>query len=91
MTDEPGETLTRIVRSRVTPIKERETEIRRMLGERGSMSFDEIMMASLTRSDIIASFVALLEMVKNQSVYMSAEENGDIYFEMKTSDGGADG
>ena len=91
MTDEPGETLTRIVRSRVTPIKERETEIRRMLGERGSMSFDEIMMASLTRSDIIASFVGLLEMVKNQSVYMSAEENGDIYFEMKTSDGGADG
>jgi len=83
MTKEPAEALEKIIRTRVTPIKEREVEIRRMLTEKRRVTFNEIMLASSTRSDIIASFVAILEMLKSQRIIITADSDIDnIYFEI---------
>lgn len=82
MTDEPGQALQTIVHKRVTPIKERETEIRKMLSRSKRVSFKDVILSSNTRSDIIASFVALLEMLKSQQILMFAKDEDDIYFEM---------
>ena len=83
ITPEPEEALEKIVRARVTPIREREAEIRRMLSRKKRISFEEIMLASETRSDIIASFVAILELIKSQRISITADSNADaIYFEM---------
>ncbi len=83
MTKEPAEALEKIIRTRVTPIKEREVEIRRMLTVKRRVTFNEIMLASSTRSDIIASFVAILEMLKSQRIIITADSDIDnIYFEI---------
>lgn len=83
MTKEPEEALEKIIRTRVTPIKEREVEIKRMLTDRRRVTFSEIMLASATRSDIIASFVAILEMLKSQRIIITPDSDVDeIYFEM---------
>lgn len=83
ITKEPEEALQKIIRTRVTPIKEREVEIKRMLKSKRRVSFEEIMMSSSTRSDIIASFVAILEMMKSQRIFITADSSVDaIYFEM---------
>ena len=60
------------------------------------MTFNEIMLASSTRSDIIASFVAILEMLKSQRIIITADSDIDnIYFEInvdktETEGGGND-
>lgn len=83
MTKEPAEALEKIIRTRVTPIKEREVEIKRMLTEKRRVTFNEIMLASSTRSDIIASFVAILEMLKSQRIIITSDSDIDnIYFEI---------
>ncbi len=83
MTKEPEEALEKIIRTRVTPIKEREAEINRMLTKKRRVTFNEIMLASATRSDIIASFVAILEMLKSQRIIITPDSDIDeIYFEM---------
>ena len=83
MTKEPEEALEKIISTRVTPIKEREAEIKRMLSSKRRVTFNEIMMASSTRSDIIASFVAILEMLKSQRIVITPDSNvDDIYFEI---------
>ena len=86
MTKEPAEALEKIIRTRVTPIREREVEIKRMLTKKRRVTFDEIMMASTTRSDIIASFVALLEMLKSQRIIITPDSDEDeIFFQMNDS------
>ena len=90
MTKEPEAALEQIIHQRVTPIHEREQEITRMLKRRRRITFDEIMLSSHTRSDIIASFIAVLEMIKSQTIYITDDSNPEcIYFEMnETSETG---
>ena len=83
MTKEPEQALETIIRKRVTPIKEREVEIKKMLTTKKRVAFTEIMLSSNTRSDIIASFVALLEMLKSQQIVITTDSADDeIFFEI---------
>jgi len=60
----PEQTLENLLRRRVTPIPEKIFGIIRRLYRFGDTSFEEILKDSKTRSDIIASFVAVLELLK---------------------------
>ena len=71
-----------IIHQKITPIQDHVRRIEEMLKARTRISFDEIILSVDTRSDIIAAFVAVLEMIKSQRIYITAESEADaIYFE----------
>ncbi len=83
ITKEPEQTLQTIIKKKVASIHERVYGILQMLSKRKRVTFREIILSSKSRSEIIASFVAVLEMVKSQRIYITGDSTADeIYFEM---------
>ncbi len=80
----PEKTLENLLKKRVTPIPERIIGIMRHLRKNGRTSFDELMLQSKTRSDIIASFAALLELLKAHRVLISRDDGDEIILELNT-------
>ena len=76
MLSTPEQTLENLLKRRVTPIPEKIFGIMRLLYRSGDTSFEEILLSSRSRSDIIASFVAVLELLKVRrvSIYLSGED-----------------
>ncbi len=88
----PEKTLENLLKKRVTPVPEREIGIMRYLYKHKIASFDEVMLLSRTRSDIIASFAALLELLRVRRVKIYKDDGDEILLELnrerniKTSD-----
>ena len=59
-------------------------DIAHLLSKGGRMHFREIILLSSSRSEAIASFLALLEMIKTRVVHLITEEDGDIFFELNS-------
>lgn len=78
----PEKTLENLLKKRVTPIPERIVGIMRYLYKNGKQSFDDVMLQSKTRSDIIASFAALLELLKARRVKIYSDENETVILEL---------
>ena len=76
MISTPEQTLENLLRRRVTPIPEKIFGIMRHLYRNGDTSFEDILLSAETRSDIVASFVAVLELMKVRRVsfYMSGDD-----------------
>lgn len=76
MLSTPEQTLENLLKRRVTPIPEKIYGIMRRLYRNGDTSFEDILLSSESRSDIIASFVAVLELLKVRrvSIYFSNED-----------------
>jgi len=75
--DEPEKMLSGLFKSRVIPIPEKIISILRYLYRVECESFERIMLMQRSRSELIASFVAILELVKNQRVFVS-EDSDDL-------------
>ena len=60
----PEKTLENLLKHRVTPIPEKIFSIMRHLYKFGDTTFSALLLTSKTRSDVIASFVAILELLK---------------------------
>ena len=73
----PEKTLENLLKKRVTPVPERIVGIMRYLYKHGRTSFDDLMLQSKTRSDVIASFAALLELLKARRVLIVQDTNED--------------
>ena len=58
----------RAVIGRVISIEERVTELRRIMTERPSASFDDVLRGRTSRQDAIVSFLAILELVKQRVI-----------------------
>ncbi len=78
----PEKTLENLLKKRVTPIPERIVGIMRYLYKNGRTSFDDLMLQSKTRSDVIASFAALLELLKARRVMIAKDEGDEIVLEL---------
>ncbi|MBR6514346.1 MAG: segregation/condensation protein A [Clostridia bacterium] len=78
----PEKTLENLLKKRVTPVPERIVGIMRYLYRNGRTSFDELMLQSKTRSDIIASFAALLELLKARRVMIAKDDEDEIILEL---------
>lgn len=83
----PEKTLENLLKKRVTPIPERIIGIMRYLYKNGRTSFDTIMLQSNTRSDIIASFSALLELLKARRIMIAKDSEDEIVLELNTERG----
>ena len=78
----PEKTLENLLKKRVTPVPERIVGIMRYLYRNGRTSFDDLMLQSKTRSDIIASFAALLELLKARRVMIAKDDDDEIILEL---------
>lgn len=73
----PEDAVGDILKRRVTPVAERIISLMRTLCRRGKMTFEDLLMTSRSRSDLIASFAAILELVKGQRLIIEPYGNGE--------------
>ena len=71
----PEQTLENLLKHKVTPIPEKVISVMRYLYKNGETDFETILMNNETRSDLIATFAAVLELVKFQRVFLSGDED----------------
>ena len=68
-----------ILHKKITPVSEKLFFVLRYLLKQGETSFEELMLACESRSDMIASFMAVLQLIRSGRISISREENEDIY------------
>lgn len=77
----PETTFQPLLRRRVVPVHEKLSDITHLLKMGGRMSFEEIIGLAETKSEAIASFLALLELIKSRRVNLFTEDE-EISFEL---------
>ncbi len=75
---EPQKTFSQLLKRKVTPVPQRIYGIMRYLYRHGTTDFDHLMLLSVHRSDLVASFMAILELVKAQRLRLEETEDGEI-------------
>jgi segregation and condensation protein A len=70
----PEQTLENLLKHKVTPIPVKVIAVMRHLYKYGETDFETILLNNETRSDLIATFAAVLELVKFQRVFLSGDE-----------------
>ena len=73
MQRKPEQTLENLLKHKVTPIPVKVIAIMRYLYKHGETDFETILLNNETRSDLIATFAAALELVKFQRVYLGGD------------------
>ena len=81
-TDIPAQTLKEIVTKKITPIQHRVFSILRYLKKNGASAFEDVMLSSTTRSELIASFAALLQLIRRHLVIITAEDDENPILEI---------
>jgi segregation and condensation protein A len=71
----PEQTLENLLKHKVTPIPVKVIAVMRYLYKHGETDFETILLNNETRSDLIATFAAVLELVKFQRVFISGDED----------------
>ncbi len=71
---EPVLDLPKAALKRVISIKDKIEEIKKMMLERAQISFRNILRSAKNKTEIIVSFLALLELVKQRTVYVSQDD-----------------
>jgi segregation and condensation protein A len=71
----PEQTLENLLKHKVTPIPVKVIAVMRYLYKHGETEFETILLNNETRSDLIATFAAVLELVKFQRVFISGDED----------------
>lgn len=77
--EDAAKTLTHIITQRPSTVSERTDVILATLREKRKASFMELMMACRSRSEIIASFMAILALISSQKIVARYEENDQSY------------
>ncbi len=70
----PEQTLENLLKHKVTPIPVKVIAVMRYLYRHGETDFETLLLNNETRSDLIATFAAILELVKFQRVFLSGDE-----------------
>ena len=73
MTEEPAKTLDVILKKKITPIHEKIFGVLRILKRKGKCDFETLMTENKTRSDLIASFVAVLQLIRRGEILIVEE------------------
>ena len=74
----PEQTLDNLLKNKVTPIPVKVIAVMRYLYKNGETEFETILLNNETRSDLIATFAAILELVKFQRVIVKGDEENPI-------------
>ena len=74
----PEQTLENLLKHKVTPIPVKVISVMRYLYKNGPTDFEQVLMTNESRSDLIATFAAVLELVKFQRVFLSGDYDNPI-------------
>lgn len=77
-TDVPLKTLNTILTRKITPIPEKMFAILRRLRREGEIPFSELLLPASTKSDLIASFMAILSMIRTGRIACRGEGNDPL-------------
>ena len=69
----PEKTLENLFKKRVTPIPEKVISVMRYLHRYGETDFERIILNNDNRSDVVATFAAILELIKFQRVFLGGD------------------
>lgn len=79
-TDVPRQTLATILTKRIVPVPEKVFTILRYLWKHGETPFEPLILATNSdRSELIASFLALLQLVRSGRMVIREDEEGEIF------------
>ena len=78
MQKRPEQTLENLLKHKVTPIPVKVIAVMRYLYKHGATDFETILLNNETRSDLIATFAAVLELVKFQRVFISGDDDNPM-------------
>lgn len=81
----PEQTLENLLKHRVTPIPEKVIGVMRYLYKHGETDFETILMNNETRSDLIATFAAVLELVKFQRIFLYGDDEDNPILKLNMS------
>ncbi len=74
----PEQTLENLLKHKVTPIPVKVISVMRYLYKHGDSSCEDVLMTNESRSDLIATFAAVLELVKFQRVFLSGDYDNPV-------------
>ena len=77
--DDAAKTLTHIITQRPSTVSERTEIILSTLREKKKASFMDLMLVCRSRSEIIASFMAILALISSQKIIARYDENDQSY------------
>ncbi len=77
----PEKTFSQLLKKKVTPVPQRILAVMRYLYQYGETDFEHLMLLAPTRSDLVASFMAILELVKAQRLILTEREE-QIYLSL---------
>lgn len=76
---EPAKALPRTYIDKTVTIKEKIDRMRELLNKHKSVNFKDIISDSKSRTEVIVSFLAILELIKQNSIFLKQDESfGDI-------------
>lgn len=84
MAKESERAIGQLIKERVVPVSEKIIGVMRELRRKGSVAFEELMLSSKNRSDLIAAFSAVLELVRAQRITLAETEDGDVILTLST-------
>jgi segregation and condensation protein A len=70
--------ITPLIKTRTISVADKINEIDKALRLQGKMSFAQLMLSQATKEEMIASFMALLEMIKERRVIIQADSSEDM-------------
>lgn len=67
-----------IIKKKVTPVSEKVFELLRFLLKNDEIEFDKVVMLSYNKSDLVALFLATLNLIRNSRIYCF-EKNNEVF------------
>jgi segregation and condensation protein A len=84
-TDVPRQTLSTILTKRIVPVPEKAFTLLRYLWRYGETPFEPLILATNSdRSELIASFLALLQLIRSGRMIVREDDSGEIYVSIAT-------
>lgn len=80
---ESEKAIQRLLAAKVVPVSAKIITVIKHLRRNGKSDFEDILMTSSSRSELVAIFVATLELLKVQRIYME-EEDGHVFLTLNT-------
>ena len=81
----PEKVFAPLLRGRMVSVSEKILSIMKRLRVHGNDTFDNLMLLCENRSELVASFMAILELAKARRIELEENENGELFIVLNTT------
>lgn len=83
-TQSPEKVFAPLLTHRMVPVPEKILSIMKYLRKNGITDFETLMLMCSSKSELVASFMAVLELAKSGRIILSSDENETLFIELET-------